>query len=87
MWRVKLPFAQTEYVGGYYDERSEKSGEIKGIVISYVICNANEGICVFGTVQDSGISNVINMRKDTPLIHIEEGAELINVKTENLVQM
>lgn len=64
-----------------------KSGELSGIIISNVICNANEGICVSGTVHNSVISNVINMRKDTPLLKIEGDAELINVKTENLVQV
>lgn len=63
------------------------SGEMSGIIISNVICNADEGISVDGYLRDSVISNVINMRKDTPLLKVTKPDGLVNVKTENLVQL
>lgn len=54
------------------------------IIISNVICNGDHGISVGKGLCDSVISNVINKKKGTPLISGEEN--MVNVKTENLVQ-
>lgn len=57
-----------------------------GIVIFNIICNSDRGIIIGGYLKDSVISNVINRRKNSPLISIERENGMINVKTENLVQ-
>lgn len=57
---------------------------MSNIVISNVICNAECGILVGEGFHDSVISNVINKKKGTPLIMGKEN--MVNVKTENLVQ-
>lgn len=58
---------------------------MNGIVVSNIICKADRGIIVGKEFYNSIISNVINKRKGTPLISGEEN--MINVKTENLLQM
>ena len=63
------------------------SGEMSGIIISNVICNAGEGISVDGYLRDSVISNVVNMRKDTPLLKVNKPDGMVNVQTANLVQL
>lgn len=70
--------------GSDYGENLPKS--MRGIVISNVISNCDKGIIVASELCDSVISNVVNLRKNTPLISVERENSMINVKTENLVQ-
>lgn len=71
--------------GGAYAENLPDS--MHGIIISNIICDSDRGIIIGGYLKDSVISNVINRRKDAPLIDVERENGMINVKTENLVQV
>lgn len=70
--------------GGGYGENMPDS--MRNIVISNVICDSDKGIIVGGYLRDSVISNVINKRKDSPLIVVERENGMINVQTENFSQ-
>lgn len=70
--------------GGLYGANLPDS--MNNIIISNIICNSDRGIIVGGYLKDSVISNVINKRKNTPLLDVERENGMVNVKTQNLVQ-
>lgn len=70
--------------GGNYGENLPDS--MSGICISNVICGCENGIIVAGYLKDSVICNVVNTRKNKPLLVVKRQDGLKNVKTENLVQ-
>lgn len=71
--------------GDDYGEVYSKS--MKNIIISNVISNCDCGIIVNSQLHDSVISNVINKRADTPIISLADENYMVNVKTENLLQV
>lgn len=70
--------------GGLYGDNLPDS--MTNIAISNIICDSDRGIIIGGYLKDSVISNVINKRKNAPLLDIERENGAVNVKTENLVQ-
>lgn len=53
------------------------------IIISNVVCACDNGIIVGSELYNSVIANVVNKRKNTPLI-VGDSSNFINVKTEDL---
>lgn len=70
--------------GGAYGENLPDS--MHGILISNIICDSDKGIIVAGYLRDSAITNVVNRRKNAPILEVKRENGMINVKTENLVQ-